>query len=73
MDVVEPYLSGGRGAHVRLDGLRRERQMTTLDPRATAVLVIDVQVGVFETDPPPLDSAGVLARINQVTDKSRSA
>jgi hypothetical protein len=24
----------------------------------TAVLVVDVQVGVFETDPAPLDKAG---------------
>ena len=47
--------------------------MTTLDSRATAVLVVDVQVGVFETDPPPLDGESVLTRINQVTASARAA
>jgi len=37
--------------------------MANLNPAATAVLVIDAQVGVFETDPAPLDKRGVLARI----------
>jgi len=42
-------------------------------PASTAVLVIDVQVGVFETDPAPLDKGGVLARINHVTAAARAA
>ena len=46
--------------------------MTTLSPLATAVLIVDVQVGVFETDPAPLDKEGVLARINQVTGSARA-
>ncbi len=47
--------------------------LTTLDPLATAVVIVDVQVGVFETDPAPLDKEGVLARINHVTDSARAA
>lgn len=47
--------------------------MTTVNPRATAILVIDVQLGVFESDPPPLDKEGVLTRINQVTASARAA
>jgi nicotinamidase-related amidase len=47
--------------------------MTSLDPLGTAILIIDVQVGVFETDPAPLDKEGVLARINQVTGSARGA
>lgn len=47
--------------------------MANLTPAVTAVLVIDVQVGVFETDPAPLDKGGVLARINQVTTAARAA
>lgn len=47
--------------------------MTTLDPLATAVVIVDVQVGVFETEPAPLDKEGVLARINQVTGSARAA
>lgn len=47
--------------------------MTNLDPTTTAVLVIDVQVGVFETDLAPFDKGGVLARTNQVTEAARVA
>lgn len=47
--------------------------MANLNPAATAVLVIDAQVGVFETDPAPLDKPGVLARINHVTSAARTA
>jgi len=38
-----------------------------------AVVVIDVQVGVFETEPGPLNKKDVLARINQVTTAARVA
>jgi hypothetical protein len=33
--------------------------MSELDPTTTAVLVVDVQVGVFEINPAPLDEAQV--------------
>jgi nicotinamidase-related amidase len=38
-----------------------------------AVLVIDVQVGLFCTDPPPLEAAEIIQRINSVTSKARAA
>ncbi len=47
--------------------------MADFDPATTAVLVIDVQVGVFDTDPAPLDKGGVLARTNQVTAAAHAA
>jgi len=46
--------------------------MVNLSPAATAVLVIDAQVGEFETDPAPFDKGDVLARINQVTSAARA-
>ncbi len=42
--------------------------MSHLDPTATAILVVDVQVGLFETDPAPLDKAHVLEWINLLLD-----
>ena len=39
----------------------------------TAVLVIDVQRGVFETKPPPRDEQSVLENINQITEAARTA
>jgi nicotinamidase-related amidase len=38
-----------------------------------AVLVIDVQTGLFEADPPPFETAEVIHRINFVTGRARSA
>lgn len=49
------------------------KNMVKLNPAATAVLVIDVQVGVFEMDPAPIDKAGVLARTSQVIAAARAA
>jgi nicotinamidase-related amidase len=46
--------------------------MSQLDPTTTAVLVVDVQVGVLETNPPPLGKAQVLERINHVTAAARA-
>jgi len=47
--------------------------MNALDPKSTAVLVVDVQVGVFDTHPAPLDKDEVLERINAVTRAGRLA
>lgn len=41
--------------------------------RNTAVLVIDVQNGLFKTDPPPMDAEAVLARINELNELARNA
>jgi nicotinamidase-related amidase len=38
-----------------------------------AVLVIDVQTGLFRADPPPFDAEAVVARINSVMAKARKA
>jgi nicotinamidase-related amidase len=42
-------------------------------PAHTAVLVIDVQAGLFGSKPPPLEADAVLGRINEVTTKARAA
>jgi nicotinamidase-related amidase len=42
-------------------------------PTVTAVLVIDVQTGLFSAKPPPLEAEAVIARINEVTAKARQA
>jgi nicotinamidase-related amidase len=42
-------------------------------PAQTAVLVIDVQVGLFCAKPSPLEAEAVVARINDVTAKARQA
>ncbi len=42
-------------------------------PRRVAVLVIDVQTGLFRATPLPFDAAGTLARINETTAKARAA
>jgi nicotinamidase-related amidase len=47
--------------------------MTAIRSAKTAVLVIDVQVGLFCTKPPPFEAAEVIARINSVTGKARAA
>jgi nicotinamidase-related amidase len=42
-------------------------------PDHTAVLVIDVQVGLFCAEPPPLEAEAVIARMNDVTARGRQA
>jgi nicotinamidase-related amidase len=42
-------------------------------PTHTAVLVIDVQRGLFCSDPAPFEAEAVVARINAVTEKARRA
>jgi nicotinamidase-related amidase len=42
-------------------------------PDHTAVLVIDVQTGLFCAKPPPFEAEAVVARINAVTAKARQA
>jgi nicotinamidase-related amidase len=42
-------------------------------PEHTAVLVIDVQTGLFCTEPAPFEAEVVVARINAVTEKARRA
>jgi nicotinamidase-related amidase len=41
-------------------------------PATAAVLVIDVQVGLFRTTPAPFEAAQVIARINAVARKARA-
>jgi nicotinamidase-related amidase len=43
-----------------------------LDPFHTAVLAIDVQMGLFNGKPPACDGDAVISRINEVTSKARS-
>jgi nicotinamidase-related amidase len=47
--------------------------MSPVIPAHTAVLVIDVQVGLFCAKPAPLEAEAVIARINAVTAKARQA
>jgi nicotinamidase-related amidase len=47
--------------------------MKSLSPAHLAVLIIDVQVGLFRTKPPPFEAAEVISRINSVTAKARAA
>ena len=42
-------------------------------PDHTAVLVIDVQTGLFGAKPPPFEAEAVIARINAVTAQARQA
>jgi nicotinamidase-related amidase len=42
-------------------------------PAHAAVLVVDVQTGIFGADPPPLEAEAVVARINAVMSKARQA
>ena len=44
-----------------------------LDSANTAVLVVDVQKGLFNGKPPAFEGDQVIARINEVTAKARSA
>ena len=44
-----------------------------LPAKNLAVLVIDVQAGLFSTNPPPFEAAEVIRRINAVTAKARAA
>jgi len=47
--------------------------LSNFNPESTAIVVIDVQVGVFETDPPPINREEVLKSINRVTAAARAA
>jgi nicotinamidase-related amidase len=47
--------------------------MNAIAGAKAAVLVIDVQVGLFCTQPPPLEAAEVIARINAVAGRARAA
>lgn len=40
---------------------------------ASALLVIDVQRGLFETQPPPAEADAVIARINALAERARAA
>lgn len=42
-------------------------------PSESAVVVIDIQSGLFSTQPPPFEAAEVLGRINEVTERARAA
>jgi len=42
-------------------------------PQHTAVLVIDVQAGLFRSEPAAFEAEAVIARINRVTAKARKA
>ena len=42
-------------------------------PQSTAVLVIDVQNGLFKTSPPPLEAGLVVTRINEITARARKS
>lgn len=41
------------------------------DMMKPAILIIDVQSGLFDTTPPPADATDILQRINQLTDAGR--
>jgi nicotinamidase-related amidase len=47
--------------------------MKDFDATETAVLVIDVQRGVFKTMPPPRDEQSVLENINQISAAARAS
>jgi nicotinamidase-related amidase len=47
--------------------------MNPIIPAQTAVLVIDVQTGLFCADPAPFEAEAVVARINAVTARARQA
>ena len=47
--------------------------MNPIIPARTAVLVIDVQAGLFGANPAPFEAEAVIARINEVTAKARLA
>lgn len=47
--------------------------MNPITSEQAAVLVIDVQAGLFSQEPPPFDGQRVIARINQVTSVARAA
>jgi nicotinamidase-related amidase len=47
--------------------------MNAMIPSQTAVLVIDVQAGLFRAKPPPFEAEDVVARISAVTAQARKA
>jgi nicotinamidase-related amidase len=40
---------------------------------ASALVVIDVQRGLFDTRPPPAEAEAVIARINALAERARAA
>jgi nicotinamidase-related amidase len=55
------------------DRVCRGKQATHDESNAAAVLVIDVQAGLFSSTPPPFEAETVLDRINEITAKARAA
>jgi nicotinamidase-related amidase len=53
--------------------LTTRKEMNPIIPAETAVLVIDVQIGLFCANPAPFEAAAVVERINAVTAKARRA
>ncbi len=47
--------------------------LTSRSANELAVLVIDVQVGLFDSKPPPFEAKEVIQRINVVTSRARAA
>jgi|SRR6516225_5193187 nicotinamidase-related amidase len=47
--------------------------MTLISSAQSAVVVVDVQVGLFCTNPAPFEAGAVIRRINSVTAKARAA
>lgn len=50
-----------------------QRTVTGDEAMGAALLVIDVQRGLFETQPPPAEAAAVIARINALAARARAA
>ena len=49
------------------------RLLAERDASQVAVVVVDVQTGLFNTEPPPFEGDEVMQRINHVTGRARSA
>ncbi|RNF83704.1 cysteine hydrolase family protein [Montanilutibacter psychrotolerans] len=47
--------------------------MNAIDTGTAALVVIDVQRGLFDTRPPPFEADAVVARINGLADRARAA
>jgi nicotinamidase-related amidase len=59
--------------HYAVSKLDGAPTLTSRGPDELAVLVIDVQVGLFDTKPPPFEAREVIQRINAVTSRARAA
>jgi nicotinamidase-related amidase len=47
--------------------------MEPLIPDRTALLIVDVQIGLFQSEPPPFAAAEVINNINELASKARQA